>query len=67
MCGAIPIIDNECKLYDDFTYFSMSDNIEALQYNKQTVLDNLKKLEERFTLTEKDIREIKKTLLIDNF
>jgi len=51
LCGAIPIIQNECPLYDGFHYYTMEDPIEALDWNREHVLHNFNLCRDRLTVS----------------
>jgi hypothetical protein len=50
MCGSIPIIENNCPLFDDFYYYKLSDNLNNLSYHEEWCTHNLKLLKDKFTL-----------------
>ena len=49
MCGGIPIVENDCPLYEGFKYYSLSD-IKNIKYDKEWVKHNLSHLKDNFTL-----------------
>lgn len=55
ICGAIPIIENSCELYEGFEYFSMKDPIEELIYVEEVAARNFQKLQREFTFRKEDL------------
>ena len=50
MCGAIPVIENDCELYKGFKYYKLSDDLNNIRYNEDWITHNIKILKEKFTL-----------------
>lgn len=50
MCGSIPIIENNCLLFEDFYYYKLSDDLNNITYNDEWCIHNLKVLKDKFTL-----------------
>ena len=50
LCGAIPIIQNTCKLYDGFNYFSMKDSVNNIIYSDKVAEDNFYKAQKMLTV-----------------
>ena len=48
ICGAIPVIENKCDLYDGFFYYDMDS--KDIVYKEDMAKKNLELLKERFTL-----------------
>lgn len=48
ICGAIPVIENKCDLYDGFFYYDMGS--KDIVYREDMAKKNLELLKERFTL-----------------
>lgn len=53
ICGAIPIIENMCGLYEGFYFYDMNTPREELIYRPEQAADNFKLLMQKFTLSEK--------------
>ena len=51
MCGAIPIIQNECALYEGYQYYTMSDNFGEIEWCRTDALHNYKLCRERMTIS----------------
>lgn len=47
-CGAIPVVETPCELYDGFEYFLMSDTLP--EYDPQIPIRNLKMARKKFTI-----------------
>lgn len=43
LCGAIPVIEDECDLYEGFRYFNMQDRPDKMKWNKEDALHNYKR------------------------
>ena len=41
LCGAIPIVENHCKAYDGFRYYTFNNNLNELIYNDEIINHNL--------------------------
>lgn len=50
LCGAIPVVENTCDLYDGFEYFSMNDPIERLVYSDEMAKHNFLKAQQMLTV-----------------
>jgi glycosyltransferase involved in cell wall biosynthesis len=50
MCGAIPIIQNNCDLYDGFFFYDMETPLEKLAYRPDKARENLELFLDRYTL-----------------
>ncbi len=50
LCGAIPIIQNRCPLYDGFFYYTMDDPLEKLEWRRNEALRNFERCRERLTV-----------------
>lgn len=53
ICGAIPIIENMCELYEGFYFYDMKTPREELIYRPEQAGNNFKLLMQKFTLPEK--------------
>jgi len=51
LCGAIPVIQNWCPLYDGFRYHTMEDPVEALDWNRADALHNFNLCRKRLTVS----------------
>lgn len=50
MCGAIPIVQNECALYDGYRYYTMDDAFEEIEWKASDAHHNQKLCRERMTI-----------------
>jgi hypothetical protein len=50
LCGAIPIIQNWCPLYDGFRYYTMDDPLDTLKWSRNDALHNFKMCCDRLTI-----------------
>ena len=50
MCGSIPIIENNCPLFEDFYYYKLNDDLNNITYNDEWCIHNLNVLKDKFTL-----------------
>lgn len=50
MCGAIPIVQNECSLYDGYRYYTMDDALREMEWNYSDALHNQELCRERMTI-----------------
>ena len=41
LCGAIPIVENHCKAYDGFRYYTFNNNLNELIYSDEIINHNL--------------------------
>ena len=57
MCGAIPIIEEYCPIYEGFRYFTMDDSISSLTWSEEDVIHNYKLCFERLTIPEEELNE----------
>lgn len=62
ICGAIPIVENECEKYKEYRYKKMSDDISNLEWNAEDAEYNFRKCLEQLTLS-----EVEKDILISEF
>lgn len=58
LCGAIPIIENDCELYQGFQYFSMQDPVEKLIYSPAMAEHNYHQAWQRLTLERSELNRI---------
>lgn len=49
MCGAIPIVENETKLFEGFYYYNLQSDLKSITWNEEWVVNNKKILNENFT------------------
>jgi hypothetical protein len=49
MCGAIPIIEDRCDIYEGFYFYDMKDPVNKLKYSKKNALENLEILKEKYS------------------
>jgi len=49
MCGAIPIVENETKLFEGFYYYNLQSDLDTITWNEEWVIKNLELLNENFT------------------
>ena len=50
LCGAIPIVQNTCNLYDGFEYFSMKDPLKSIIYSEEIAERNFHKAQQMLTV-----------------
>jgi hypothetical protein len=50
MCGAIPIVQNECPLYDGYRYYTMDDALEEMEWTASDARHNQNLCRERMTI-----------------
>jgi len=50
LCGAIPIIESYCPLYDGYHYFSMNQSISNLTYSKDLIDQNFQLAKQKLVL-----------------
>lgn len=55
LCGAIPIIEHACPLYEGFEYFSMEDGADRLVWSSKTVERNFVQALSLLTVTEDEL------------
>ena len=61
LCGAIPIIEDSCDLYDGFRFKTLNDNLAQLEYSKEDAEFNYNLCVERLTIPLTELNnEIKK-------
>ncbi|MGB8698408.1 MAG: hypothetical protein WCD18_03240 [Thermosynechococcaceae cyanobacterium] len=63
LCGAIPLIENECDLYEGFQYYSMQDPIEKLIYSPEMAEHNYQRAWQFLTLEPAELNYIIQTTL----
>jgi hypothetical protein len=51
LCGAIPIVQNQCPLYEGFRYYTMDDSLEELKWSGEDALHNYRKCRKRLTVS----------------
>lgn len=51
LCGAIPIIQNRCDLYDGFRFYTMDDLLDNLEWRFEDARHNFKLCRERCTVS----------------
>lgn len=57
LCGAIPIVENTCDLYNGFEYFFMSDPIEQLAYSQDAVERNFYRAQNLLTVRRESLNK----------
>lgn len=62
LCGAIPVIENDCELYQGFEYFSMQDPVASLVYSPAMAEHNYQQAWKRLTLERSELNHILKQL-----
>jgi hypothetical protein len=50
LCGAVPIIQNECSLYEGFRYYKMSDPLDKMEWRVEDAHHNAALCHERLTI-----------------
>lgn len=50
MCGAIPIVQSKCELYEGYRYYTMEEPLEALEWRRADALHNQELCRERLTI-----------------
>ncbi|MUL35998.1 exostosin family protein [Gloeocapsopsis dulcis] len=55
LCGAIPIVENPCSIYDGFEYFSVKDSLNNLIYSKEIVEHNFFRAREILTVPHENL------------
>lgn len=50
MCGAIPIVQNECALYEGYRHYTMDDDLAEMEWRRSDALHNHKLCRERMTV-----------------
>jgi len=63
LCGAIPIVENTCELYDGFRYFTMDDPIKEMMWNEADALHNASHCRKRLTVPRSDMNDEIRRLL----
>lgn len=63
LCGSIPIIQNECALYDGFRTFAMGDPLRELEWDRDDALHNFNLCRERLTVSHSRLNTEVKRLL----
>lgn len=63
LCGAIPLVEESCPLYDGFKYYNMNEYNETLVYSEEVALHNFSLLVERTTYNKDEIETIKGNVL----
>ncbi len=51
LCGAIPVVQDDCTLYEGFRYFRMSDDVDTLKWKLYDALYNYELCLERITMS----------------
>lgn len=60
MCGAIPVIEDTCDIYEGFRFLTMKDDLSNAQWSEEDALYNLALFSERFTIDSSEyIKELK--------
>ena len=62
MCGAIPIVEQSCDIYDGFKFYRMSDSRLSYTYNNDIIEYNFNLLLDRITLSDSEINLLKRQL-----
>jgi hypothetical protein len=66
LCGAIPIVQTTCELYEGFRYFTMDDDVEQMIWNEADALHNAALCRERLTVPRGELNdEIRYLLRVD--
>lgn len=65
LCGAIPIIEDYCELYEGFRYKTFKDNLKELEWNQEDAGYNYELCVKRLTLPEDELNLILGTLIND--
>ena len=63
ICGAIPVVENTCSLYEDFEHFSMKDPTEKLFYSQEIAERNFHRVESKFAFKKVDLNNQISSLL----
>lgn len=50
LCGAIPIVENHCKAYDGFRYYTFNNNLNELIYSDEIINHNLELCLKKITI-----------------
>lgn len=56
LCGAIPIVEDDCGAYDGFHFYRMSDDPRSLDWSPELVMHNYTLAVDRLTVSHSDIR-----------
>lgn len=62
LCGAIPIVEDECELYSGFKFYKMNQNKSEYIWDKDIIEFNLNKCIQTICLTPENIIHLKKSL-----
>jgi hypothetical protein len=62
MCGAIPVIEDYCDLYEGFRYKTMDEDINDLIWTEEDVKHNFELCKLRLTLNDEDIKIIQSAI-----
>ncbi len=57
LCGAIPIVENTCDLYNGFEYFSMNDPVEHFIYSQEVAERNFYRAQHLLTVTRESLNK----------
>lgn len=58
MCGAIPIVEDTCELYEGFIFFKMSDDPRKIKWSEEAARHNHRKVIELLTLPKQLLVEL---------
>lgn len=61
-CGAIPIVEDDCEMYQGFKYFHFTDDVIKLFWTPSIAIQNLRLAIDRFSFSHSEIIKLKKSL-----
>lgn len=62
ICGAIPIVENDCAAYKGFRYRKMSDPINELEWSEEDALYNFQLCMDRICLNDEEVEQVFKLI-----